>query len=402
MARACIAVLLALCACTGAPAPGEAEFDSTSFEPTLAQPNDVSVMFPPPPDAAALELRLGAASVARGGELLPRAAYEAAFGPPGTLQAGGTPAAPDHARLRVVSFRLDPCFAALGAIDHDACDNQLRVVLQTFELKSGVPLAADNAVHAFYRLTRAELTEAVRTLIDLRLDHGDERLGPLAPHPLAGEPGVERSIQELVAKVAGAENLTRVTLFTQSGLGTAWNFSGFDFDADGARRMTLAQVADGTEVVAFFRGFTPGSLTGNPAFTPPTTAAPADDMQLLGNTGVAKQATPSERQRAFDALVRIENPDLHTPDTIDCASCHAAEPVRRIAGDAFGLSPSDDLAFAADERFVPAADLAATSVDPDVDMHMFSYLGTRASIHRRTIHETAAVVAYLNEHVLGD
>ena len=53
-----------------------------------------------------------------------------------------------------------------------------------------------------------------------------------------------------------------------------------------------------------------------------------------------------------------------------------------------------------DGRYVTADDLAATTVDPAVNLHMFSYAGSQASIHRRTIHETAAVVAYVNDHVL--
>ena len=39
-------------------------------------------------------------------------------------------------------------------------------------------------------------------------------------------------------------------------------------------------------------------------------------------------------------------------------------------------------------------------MDPAVNLHMFSYAGRQVSIHRRTIHETAAVVAYVNEQLL--
>ena len=54
-------------------------------------------------------------------------------------------------------------------------------------------------------------------------------------------------------------------------------------------------------------------------------------------------------------------------------------------------------AFAPDARFVPAEDLKqAANEEAGVDMHMFSYNGRVPSVHRRTINETAAVVAHLN------
>ena len=92
---------------------------------------------------------------------------------------------------------------------------------------------------------------------------------------------------------------------------------------------------------------------------------------------------------------------MHDADSTDCASCHAADPVRRIVGEGlWSLSASDGLGFVPDGRYLTVDDLEATSVDPAVNLHMFSYAGDQASIHRRTIHETAAVVAYVNEHVL--
>lgn len=78
-------------------------------------------------------------------------------------------------------------------------------------------------------------------------------------------------------------------------------------------------------------------------------------MQLLGNLATAKAASKTAQQAAFDAALRIENPTKHSPDTIDCASCH-----------------------------------------------VFSYRDGHPMIAVRVINETASVVAYLNGSVLGD
>lgn len=374
---------------------GAAVDASTELRPELAQMNDVSVMLPLPSDDAALVARLGADSPARGGALLPREVYEGAFGPPGTLQAGGTPGAARHEQLKLVSFRLDPCFGV-------ACESQIRLVLQPLRLQGGEVNAKDEAVHAFYRLSRPELAEAVASMIALRLEATGEGLGPLAPHPLAFDDEGRAAIEEIVATHAGAENLSRITIFTTSALGAAWNFSGFDLVDGHPERVPMAELPTATEVVAFFRGFGGSEvLVGDPAFAPASLAGPQDNLQALGSAADAERATEQERQDAFDALTRIDDPTMHHADSTDCASCHAADPIRRIVGEGqWGLSPRDGLGFEPDGRYLTAEDLAATSVDPAVNLHMFSYAGRQPSIHRRTIHETAAVVAYVNEHVL--
>ena len=140
-------------------------------------------------------------------------------------------------------------------------------------------------------------------------------------------------------------------------------------------------------MVAFFAGFRPGELSGEPPFTPAATAAkPEDDMQVLGNGAWAARSSVSaeRRQPAFDATFRIENPNLHSPDTIDCASCHAAEPARRLVGEGkLGLTLKDKrAAFVASGEFVPAADMKLTRIDiSGIDVHMFS---TRARSRRST------------------
>lgn len=361
-----------------------------------AQPNDLSVLYPLATSQAAFDRGyLTPASPGLGGPLLPAVVYEQAFGPPGTRQLGGTPPAPRLAGLRMIGFRLDPCFARLEATPEAACESQLRVVFQTLTFDGARATATDDAVHAFYTLRRDQLVAAVQAIIELRRTYaGDQRqLGPLAPHPLLVEQGLDGELaaafNQLVLHLAGAQNLRRITQLTASGLGTAWNFSGVDVANGTTSRVKIPTLPPGTTTVTFFAGFSPGTLTGQPAFTPATDAPALDNLQLLGDVHRASLASPADRQRAFDASLRIEDPSLHSPDTIDCASCHLAQPVRVLVGEAaFHLS---------DAR---TDHVAGPAPAPDVNVHMFGYKATRASIHQRTVNETAAVTAYVNATLL--
>jgi hypothetical protein len=127
-------------------------------------------------------------------------------------------------------------------------------------------------------------------------------------------------------------------------------------------------------------------------------------MQLLGNLERAQQAPRAEQQAAFDAALRIENPDKHSPETIDCASCHVAGVSRVVTGAKLGLSPAGNPnVFNPDPRFVTAADVRQTTQvndDSRLNVHMFSYRSAQPMIGMRVINETAAVMAVMDSTVL--
>ena len=70
-----------------------------------------------------------------------------------------------------------------------------------------------------------------------------------------------------------------------------------------------------------------------------------------------------------------------------------------IAAPQFGMVESDAPgAFAADGTYVLASEMSPT-FDPAgaFDVHAFSYVGTAPGINQRTVNETAAIVAYLDQ-----
>lgn len=288
-----------------------------------------------------------------GGPLVAADLYARAFGPPGALQRGGTPAAPALDGLRMVAFRLDPCApaATVGA----PCTAQLRLVFQTVTITAGHATASDDAVHAFYALDRDQLLHAVRAIIALRhREVGDRDLGALAPHPVLVEQGrggaFAIALDALVCSLAGPRNLVRLTEVTSSGMGTAWNFAAVDLVAGAATPVPIHGLPAGAPMISFFAGFSPGEVTGEPAFTPAPQVAVDDDLEHLGTRA--------------GAAARIEDPAVHTSATIDCVSCHLARSLR---------SPTRP-----------------------INVHMFGYQGTTPSIQPRTLHETAASLVLVN------
>ena len=173
-----------------------------------------------------------------------------------------------------------------------------------------------------------------------------------------------KALDRLIRDYARPTRLSRITVFTSSGLGTAWNFFGVDVANEVPTPLTIPTLPTDTHLEAFFAGFVEGELTGELPFTPASTTLGAnDDLRLLASRDQLARATAADRQRAVTAATRIEDPAVHSADTIDCASCHVAHLVQARGA---------------------------------LNLHMFSYDHGHASIQPRAVHEVDATVAALN------
>lgn len=378
--------------------------DNHPFDATDLQLNDVSVLFPLPAtnqerDAGLLDVK----AVGARGTLLPSAIYDGVghvsgrsnFGPIGAGEAS-------YKDLRVVALRIDPCFAALEIpADADDCENQLRLVVQ--EVVDGSTF--DSALHLFYSISRDEVLDLVRSIGGLRqsLKPG-VKLGRLQPHPLMVEQGLSgsmsRGVRDAILAHAGEKNLIRVTRMTESN-GPFWNFSGFDIANGKTVPMHIPTLPKGEDTQQLFaRDFGEPPV---PSATPPS-GSDDDFMKLAAPVGA--QALSSDEQAAlFARLLRVENPSHHSPNTVDCASCHIATPTTKLVAEPLlGLSGKDaaDM-FKPSGKLLEAADLMATfeNEEPLTNVHAFSYTERRAGISQRTVNESAAVVSYLAQADFG-
>lgn len=399
--------------------------------PSNLQMNDLSVMMPLPQSDAELAAWMAPTSPGVGGAILPDSIITT------------VPIGIDTTSLRVAAFRLDPCFGALGsAIDDATCQNQLRIVWEPMfaEDQNGVTpdgagsgsgsavtpavSVADAALHAFYSISRDQLLSLVNEIVDARVaDGGDHDLGPLAPNPIIASEGLSgtlaQSYASILGRYAGGANLVRVTFFEVEavdgiaggsggqnpiGGGEFWELNSFNV-ADGSATpraiptlMPQDGVPDGGSDVqngmSLSASLDPLESSGSPGTTS------NDNIALLESTIEAGSAAKSDVQAAFDSALRIENPHDNSPDTIDCASCHLAQPALQLVGAPLGMSATGDAnAFVPDSR-IPVADLAqTTSLDSDgiLNIHAFSYRDVQPMINQRVINETAANWAYIEK-----
>jgi hypothetical protein len=132
--------------------------------------------------------------------------------------------------------------------------------------------------------------------------------------------------------------------------------------------------------------------------SPETTST--DDLDLLASYSQAMAATPAALDSAFGAALRIENPHDNSPDTIDCGSCHMAQPAIQLVGAPLGMSASGNSDAFVPASSIPTADLAQTTTlvgsDDVLNIHAFSYRTTSPMINQRVINETAANLAYIS------
>ncbi|MGH7286336.1 MAG: hypothetical protein ACRELY_32865 [Polyangiaceae bacterium] len=396
-------------ACSAAPQDdSDTSEDDVKTNPKLAQMNDVSILLPLAKSQDELDAYLAPTTNGVGGELLSEKIFDLATGqkpggdPPGGV---GSTQPIQYKDLRAVAFRIDPCFANIGPVtDASKCLNQLRIIFQPLTFASKATTAEDGAVHVFYSLTRTELTTLLEDVIAIRQENGGTKdLGALNVHPIIASQGLTgnmwKSLSEDLLKFAGQGNLIRFTEFQQSNLDTVWNFNGFDIASGKTTKMVIPTLPSKGTNDEFFIGFGADFAGG---FTPSTNAK--DDMQVLGNTQNAEKASKSDQQAAFDAALRIQNPNFHSPNTIDCASCHMANPAQVMTGAKLGITADGNAnAFTIDTKLVKATDMKQkTKVDlsDGLNLHMFSYKDSHAMIGMRVINESGSVVAYVNQNVV--
>jgi hypothetical protein len=279
-------------------------------------------------------------------------------------------------------------------VDGKGCDNQLRLVVQ----EASVGGAFDSALHLFYSISRDEVLELTAAIGGLRqaLAPG-EHLGKLQPHPLMVRQGLagamSSGVKQAILAHAGEQNLMRITRMSAQ-QGPFWSFSGFDVKDGELQAMMIPSLPEAEAAQQTFRhGF--GSISD--AELAPASGSD-DDIALLLNAEKATALSEGERNAALSKLLRIENPTRHSPNTVDCASCHITTPITHVVLEDLGWSTADaEDAFVADPELFAADDLAVTfeSEEPLTNVHAFSYGPSGVGINQRVVNESAAVVSYL-------
>ncbi|MDX2015235.1 MAG: hypothetical protein SFW67_33890 [Myxococcaceae bacterium] len=304
-------LLVVLVIACGAPTPppdaGPAGFVET-YVPTERRPlglNDVTYLLPLPGADAGVALP-------RGDALVPRALFDRLTTQPGDVLA-------ELPRFVVVAARFELCDRPRPGPCSNEADGVLRLVLQPVSPLTG---AEDVALHAFYPVPRAEVYETVDELRALgRLQDLAQGSMLQVNRAFGSNPEFTARLSAFLGRTARLERLFRLTLFGQLTRNAAliWVFRGLERRGDGFVRLEIPDVRELDQVTRLF--------SATEVLNTPQADAPAG-FRLLMAAREFMTAPAAEQRQALDVLEAIDNPTLHTSETVQCVSCHIATTVR--------------------------------------------------------------------------
>ncbi|HEU4408366.1 MAG TPA: hypothetical protein VFS43_24090 [Polyangiaceae bacterium] len=358
-------------------------------------PSDVSTLFPPPASAAEWEMLLAPTASGPRGALLPPSVWQA-------MNVSLFEATPnEYEMLRLVSFRLDPCFRVDGG---QVCEPQIRLIWQPSN-------EGDAAVHTLYKLRAVEFDRALAAVAGLRAGHTEAEPTALAAHPVLRAEGLggayASALRQFVLDYAGASTLTRLAIFAFPGSRPLdgvqqWSFLAFDV-VDGASVSPRTVAPGSASKIQFFdtdaahpRSTPDGPsgllLASDPGACEATVSISTDGApDLFGPSASVCALSPVEAEARVHSALRFENPLLTPSDSTACANCHLAPTLRLLAESRFGVASASFV-----ERYGAEPDHTASALRYFGATRAFGYVKTPAgldvSVSPRVVHETSEVL----------
>lgn len=347
---------------------------------------DLSILFPLPSSPAGLDGLLSPKDVAVYGELLPYSLFsklpQLSFFESNPVKA--------YDSLRVVGARLDPCFPKFDA--GVPCRAQVRLVLQPFDTAGGFG-AIDAAIHLFFELPEDEFTTLLGATTSAQT--AADATGPLRVHPTMEKEGLDGPAATLIKGAilsrAGEGRLSRVTFMQLGGQGNVWIFGGLEIKDGVATELGIAG------------SFVTEQTLENDALPDPLDfhgdafpIIPPDDLGALYESDTAKSMTPAELFPLYESALRAQNPNLHTADSVACATCHAANAAERWVDRNTDLEsmPSTARFTSATQDLTPPSDLFD---ERSQTVRAFGYQDSTPAVSQRTIFETALLVDHFED-----
>ncbi|OFZ28282.1 MAG: hypothetical protein A2622_04055 [Bdellovibrionales bacterium RIFCSPHIGHO2_01_FULL_40_29] len=352
--------------------------------------SDVSILFPLP-KVNQWEQLPKPATEAKKGLLLPQSYYQ---------QIPSLVGVPTNEMLyddlRVIGLRIDPCFfEGQGPVQ---CKQQIRMVMQPLEAVGDVTSTRDSSLHLFYELTPEEFKQLLQQIIQLKSQKStvSER-SPLTINPFIKNEGLDgqyfKDLMNIVYQYVGEKNLSRITFMQLMMNQMVWDFGGFDIKNGEMTSITIPRV--NTKIQRFMNhAIKPAPVWFFGGIMP----KPKQDENLnilVTDSSALGSQNESEIISATRAAFRFENPKIHNPGTVDCVSCHVAQPVRRWTVRQY---PWLDLNKAmASETYTSNQNLnnfSPMQVHTNI-IRAFGYFMNQPFVAQRTINESAEVLKYI-------
>lgn len=236
--------------------------------------------------------------------------------------------------FRVIGFRVDPCFAE--GREPVKCKQQIRFVWQPLKIVDERTQTVDVALHSFYELNDLEFKKLIQQLKDLKQAHSelDQTANvALSIHPIILQQGLEgayhQELQKIILSYVGQKNLSRITFMQLFANETVWFFGGLDILSDGSfKKINIPRI--NFTLQQFINSAPPArASTSFLGRIFPVPSQKEDNINLLlSDSRLLDAKSETEIVDAVRSAYKMENPTLHNPGTLDCVSCHAAQPSR--------------------------------------------------------------------------
>jgi len=338
--------------------------------------NDVSILLPLPETAASPVI---AKLLAFNRDLIPRDVFDRLVTAPGDV-------INKYDEFHAVAIRFDLCDRPTPGPCAAGDDGRLRIVYQPIFDSMGKTQAFDVALHAFYRIPNYELDILVAHLRALAALEPTPITDPLHVSTAVWNVEYADALRDLVNH--HSHELTRLTLFAQNAFTASlnWAFRGEEMKGGQLTPITIPDIGQRQQRTILSGGDTTYSTT--PVADKPAGFATAIDSAAFG------AASPAARMQALEAMAAIQNPMLHTAETVQCIGCHVTTFLTARRAVVAGVDPT-----AVTNRFISQRfDLSTTgkSTTNDRSLRAFGYLFSEPMISQRVVNDTAQVLVEID------
>lgn len=303
-----------------------------------------------------------------------------------------------YSAMHAVGIRIDPCFTeGHGPVK---CQTQIRLIWQPLSDADTETSTFDASLHTFYQLTEAEFETLVRELRKLKATIGNSSdEAALGINPTLKSQGLKGAYYSQFIKIIysfiGIENFSRVTFMQLSMTGNAWVFGGFDYINSELQPIQIPRINSFKQT--FKNSAAPRPIWFIGGITPEPTQP--ENFNIL--TRDSRKLAPQDEAaiiEAAKAAFKFENPKLHNPGTVDCVSCHVAQPAKIWAMRQYPWLQLDSLS----RDITYSSKLNIRNMSP-MQIHTnivrsFGYFMNMPFVAQRTINESAEVVNFINQN----
>lgn len=356
--------------------------------------NDVSILFPLPKLGDWNDLP-AASTIAEKGVLLSKEVVQQI---PQLLAMGTNEEL--YSSLHAVGVRIDPCFTeGRGPVK---CQTQIRMIWQPLSNLTEDTSTFDASLHTFYQLTESEFKSLITDLKKLKSDFNIE---PNLTNPLTVNPTIEAQgfksdyynrLIKIIYTYVGEKNFTRITFMQLAMGGNVWTFGGFDVENGQLQKIKIPRVNSTTQI--FRNSAAPRPIWFIGGISP----EPTDSENLNILTKDSRKLAPQDETSIIEATrsaFKFENPSLHNPGTLDCVSCHVAQPAKIWALRQYPWLQIDNLSrdVIYTAKGINTRNMSPMQIHTNI-VRAFGYFMTAPFVAQRTINETADVVNHINQN----